>query len=262
MARDCGNNAAVSHKDALILPRLCRSLALAALALAATAGCGPSTLKPRPLTAPPESPSHKVSKGFVVTTAPEGIVVGADEKRHAVKPKVTDDFAGPPTSNDWWSSLIWQFDAKEPYSWEMFPHPMALKARGDGLAVGYPSKADIKGRQYFFPYDRDLVVGLEGLASPDTRVAGYSDWAVTADWRSGGNRLRATFGHGMPFVYCEREGTALHGGPPRPAFGVVCRNGRRSPVAVNLEMTCGARTPDAPHSPPPSAHPTRTTSRS
>jgi endoglucanase Acf2 len=90
----------------------------------------------------------------------------------------------------------------------MFPHPFALRARGDGLALGYSDKAAVKGREYMFPYERDLVVGLQGLASPDTRVAGYSDWAVTADWRTGGNRLRATFGHGMPFVYFERKGDA------------------------------------------------------
>jgi endoglucanase Acf2 len=182
----------------------------AALALGVTFGaaCGPSQVKPRALPGAPESPSHKVSKGFVVTTPPEGIVVGADEKRNQVKPKVTQDFDQVPTSNDWWSSLIWQFDAKEPYSWEMFPHPLTLKAQKDGLAVGYSDKPDIKGRDYFFPYDRDLVVGLEGLASPDTRVAEYSDWTVTADWRSGDSRLRATFGHGIPYVFCERQGTA------------------------------------------------------
>jgi endoglucanase Acf2 len=184
-------------------------MTLAAVALsAASMGCGPSQLKARSAPPPPESPSHKVGKGFVVTKAPDGIVVGADDKHKAVKPKITEDFEGPPTSNDWWSSLIWQFEAKEPHSYEMFPHPFALRARADGLAVGYPDRADVKGRQYFFPYERDLVVGLAGLDSPDTRVAGYSDWAVTADWRSGGNRLRATFGHGMPFVYFERKGTA------------------------------------------------------
>jgi endoglucanase Acf2 len=186
-----------------------RIMTLAAVALsAASTGCGPSDLKARALPQHPESPSRKVGRGFVVTTPPAGIVVGADDKHQAVKPKVTEDFEGPPTSNDWWSSLIWQFEAKEPHSYEMFPHPFALRARADGLAVGYPDKAAVKGRQYMFPYERDLVVGLAGLASPDTRVAGYSDWAVTADWRSGEDRLRATFGHGMPFVYFERKGPA------------------------------------------------------
>jgi endoglucanase Acf2 len=183
-------------------------MTLAAVALTSAAGCGPSQLKARSIPEPPDSPSRKIGKGFVVTTPPAGIVVGADDKHQKVKPKVTEDFEGPPTSNDWWSSLIWQFEAKEPYSYEMFPHPLALRARGDGLAVGYSDKADVKGRQYMFPYERDLVVGLQGLASPDTRVAGYSDWSVTADWRSDGNRLRATFGHGMPFVYFERKGSA------------------------------------------------------
>ena len=185
-----------------------RGAVAATLLTLGAAACGPATLKPRAVPAAPEAPAHKVGKGYVVTTPPAGIVVGADNTHHAVKPKVTEDFEGPPTSNDWWSSLIWQFDAKEPYSWEMYPHPLVLRARGDGLAVGYSNEAVIKGRQYWFPYERDVVVGLEGLASPDTRVASYSDWAVTADWRSGDSRLRATMGHGFPFVYFERKGTA------------------------------------------------------
>jgi endoglucanase Acf2 len=179
------------------------------LAVAIACGaCGPSQLKARSMPAPPDAPARKVGKGYVVTTPPEGIVVGTDNKHQAVKPKVTEDFEGPPTSNDWWSSLIWQYDAKEPWSYEMFPHPLALRARGDGLAVGYSDKAVVTGRQYMYPYERDLVVGLAGLASPDTRVASYSDWAVTADWRTGDSRMRATFGHGMPFVYFERKGSA------------------------------------------------------
>ena len=188
--------------------RLGRGALAAALVVTAGAACAPAQLDARAVPPPPDSPAHRVGKGFVVTVAPDGIVVGADDKHHAVKPKVTEDFEGPPTSNDWWSSLIWQFDAKEPYSMEMYPHPLVLRARGDGLALGYSNEAVIKGRQYWFPYERDLVVGLEGLASPDTRVASYSDWAVTADWRSGDSRLRATFGHGLPFVYFERKGTA------------------------------------------------------
>ncbi|MDB4980763.1 MAG: hypothetical protein JWM82_1515 [Myxococcales bacterium] len=191
-----------------MLFRKASPLPLFVLLGASPTACGPSQVKPRSIPSAPGVPSHKVSKGFVVTVAPEGIVVGADNKRHAVKPKVTDEFEGPPTSNDWWSSLIWQFDATEPYSFEMFPHPFALRARKEGLALGYSSKAVVKGREYKFPYERDLVVGLEGLASPDTRVASYSDWAVTADWRTGESHLRATFGHGMPFVYFERQGTA------------------------------------------------------
>ncbi len=121
-----------------------------------------------------------------MTTPPAGIVVGADDTHHAVKPKVTEDFEGPPTSNDWWSSLIWQFDAKEPYSWEMYPHPLVLKARGDGLAVGYSNEAVVRGASIGFPYERDVVVGLEGLASPDTRVASY-----TRLGRDGGLALEA-----------------------------------------------------------------------
>jgi hypothetical protein len=106
------------------------TLAAVVLTAAVLGGCGPSQLKARSIPEPPDSPSHKVGKGFVVTKAPEGIVVGANDKHKSVKPKVTEDFEGPPDTNDWWSSLIWQFEEKEPYSYEMFPHPFALRARG------------------------------------------------------------------------------------------------------------------------------------
>jgi endoglucanase Acf2 len=191
-----------------MLPRFREPLIAATLLGLALAACAPAKVQPRALPTAPEVSSHKVAKGYIVTVPPEGIVVGADEKRQAVKPKVTEDFEGPPTSNDWWSSLIWQFDKNEPFSFEMFPHPYTLRARADGLALGYSDKAQVRGRQFTYPYERDLVVGLAGLASPDTRVASYSDWAVTADWRTGDSRLRATFGHGLPFVFFERKGTA------------------------------------------------------
>lgn len=194
-----------------MLPRICEPrIAAAVISTLALAGlaCGPSQVKPRDLPTAPSVSSHKVAKGYVVTEAPEGIVVGANDKREPVKPKVTEDFEGPPTSNDWWSSLIWQFEKSEPWSYEMFPHPLTLRARAEGLAMGYSDKASLQGRRYVFPYERDLVVGLAGLSSPDTRVAAYSDWSVTADWRTGSSRLRATFGHGLPFVYFERQGTA------------------------------------------------------
>src|SRR5262245_37535959 len=164
-----------------MMPRTREPKLAAALVVLVGAACGPSQVKPRALPQAPEAPSHKVAKGFIVTTAPPGIIVGADEKHQSVKPKVTEDFEGPPTSNDWWSSLIWQFEKSEPHSYEMFPHPFTLRARAEGLAVGYSSKPSIRGREYRFPYERDLVVGLQGLSSPDTRVASYSDWAVTAD---------------------------------------------------------------------------------
>jgi endoglucanase Acf2 len=123
----------------------------------------------------------------------------------AVKPKTTGEFRGPPSSNDWWSSLIWQFDG-DAHSRPRFPHPLAMKAEAEGLSIGYPTQPVIAPRDYRFPYARDLRIGVASLHAPDTRVESWSDWAVTAAWIDGERALRATFGHGLPFVYARTAG--------------------------------------------------------
>jgi len=123
--------------------------------------------------------------------------------------------AGPPTTiyrtpavtgamptNDWWTSLAWKRYAGN-HSEAMFAHPLAVRARAAGLGLGYTREATITpdGRKYEYPYREDLTAGVTGLnaAPADVRVDGYSDWTVTADWSGGA--LKATFGHGLPFVY-------------------------------------------------------------
>lgn len=173
-----------------------------------SAACGPAHIGPRPQPPKPITASQPMAKGYFATEHPATELVVVDAAGKSVMPKVTSDFVGVPQTNDWWSSLIWQRDPKNPYSNNMFPHPLAVRARAEGLAIDYPTEPILKSREYMYPFDQDFVVGLEGLNSPDTRVASYSDWAVTTEWKSGGSQLRATFGHGMPFVYFSRVGRA------------------------------------------------------
>jgi endoglucanase Acf2 len=176
------------------------------------AACAPAAIEPRP-PAPPPDPATSVAAGagFYATRILDGETPTASERGLAVAPKVTADFTGPPTSNDWWSSLIWQFDrggAANPYSEPMFPHPLAMQAEAGGLAIAYPTEVEVDRRGYRHPFTPDLLVGAEGLAAPDARVARYSDWTVTAAWDDGAGAgpLRATFGHGLPAVYVESTG--------------------------------------------------------
>ncbi|HEY0706745.1 MAG TPA: glycosyl hydrolase [Polyangia bacterium] len=172
------------------------------------AACGPARIKPTPPPKPPEGEAERVGKGFIAFEKPDSEPVVVDINKKPVKPKVVANFAGPPITNDWWSSLIWQRDPKNPWSYNMYPHPFAMRASAGGLGVVYPNKHIIKGRDYLYLYQRDFLVGLAGLESPDTRVVSYSDWAVTAEWKGAQGALRATFGHGLPFVYLTRTGTA------------------------------------------------------
>jgi endoglucanase Acf2 len=174
---------------------------LAVPLLLIASACGPSQQSLRPIPPAPSDPSGAVGKGYYVTRLPEGVLVGGDHDHKRTKPKVAANFQEPPATNDWWSSLIWQYEKGEPYSFELFAHPLTLRANANGLAIGYSDKPTIAPREYMFPYEKDLVVGVEGLNAPDTRVSAYSDWSVTAEWSNGPKELRATFGHGMPFVY-------------------------------------------------------------
>ncbi|HEY1011394.1 MAG TPA: RICIN domain-containing protein, partial [Herpetosiphonaceae bacterium] len=61
-------------------------------------------------------------------------------------------------------------------------------------------------RKYEYTYSEDFTLGVAGLNSPDTKVDGFSDWTVTAAWSGGGSSLKATIGHGLPFVYATKTG--------------------------------------------------------
>jgi endoglucanase Acf2 len=150
-----------------------------------------------------------VGAGAFLSRLPDGEKGPSNQKGDPVQPKVGAGWTGAPPTNDWWSSLIWQYDAggkANPYSEPLFAHPLALQAEAAGLGVGYPAVPTVDDRSYFYPYRRDLLVGLEGLATGKARVDRASDWVVTAVLADDQRTLRATFGHGLPFVYCEGEG--------------------------------------------------------
>jgi endoglucanase Acf2 len=175
--------------------------------LLGAAACGAGQLDRAPLPKHPSGKATKLGGGYLTKVLPDDERIAVNEKLKRARPKITKDFSGVVTSNNWWSSLIWQYDPKDPYSQNIFAHPLVMRAFKDGLGISYPDKPNVGPREYMHPYAEDLRVGLEGLASPDTRVASYSDWAVTAEW-SGASSLRATLGHGLPFTYFTRSGDA------------------------------------------------------
>ena len=128
----------------------------------------------------------------------------------SVAPKITENISGPVPTNDWWSSLVFQRFASNPYSEVMHAHPLAMKAEAKGLGVAYPKDVVIIDgnpiREYKHIYTPDFTLGVAGLDAPDARLDAYSDWTVSAYWESGNASLRTTFGHGLPYVYAEKTG--------------------------------------------------------
>ena len=142
---------------------------------------------------------------------------GSPRRLMKAKPLVSDRIVHPAPTNDWCSSLVWPTNS--PHSLAMFPHPLAVKANSSGLGLGYnpvpvitnsskDGKLFQKGSNYKFPYRESMIVGLAGLESQNCVLDQQSDWTVTGLWDSKSGKLRATFGHGLPFVYFEREGDA------------------------------------------------------
>ena len=145
-------------------------------------------------------------------------------------PKITDNYTGPLQTNDWWSSLIWDWNQglplanRQPYSQNMHPQPFSMQARPDGLRMSYtremqagtntwPPLGQVTGFANFLLPGigaEHLNVTVVGMNAPHTRVDDYSDWTVTAHWDGGANTMTATFGHGLPYVFFHKTGGAFN----------------------------------------------------
>ena len=143
-------------------------------------------------------------------------------------PKITGNYTGPLQTNDWWSSLIWDWNQgagsappREPFSQVMHPHPFSLQALSNGLRMSYAREIQagtgVAGTGGVTGYANHLLPGsgaehlkvtVAGMNSADTRVDSYSDWTVTAYWEDGADTLTATFGHGLPYVFFNKTGGA------------------------------------------------------
>jgi endoglucanase Acf2 len=111
----------------------------------------------------------------------------------------TADFKGAMLTGQWWSSLVWN-----KYSQPLFAHPMVMLCTSNGLTVGYPGSGLTANKSGIFGTGsgKDLTLGHEVGAFPQADCGGFSDWFVTTVFASGPASLRASFGHGSPFVYC------------------------------------------------------------
>ncbi len=118
----------------------------------------------------------------------------------------TADLKGPMPTGQWWSSLVWQR-----FSQPLFAHPLALRCASNGLAVWYPGANLTANKAAIFGGGSgrggDFTIGHTATATfPQADCGGFSDWFVTAVFPAEKSMLRASFGHGSPFVFCQFTG--------------------------------------------------------
>ncbi len=122
----------------------------------------------------------------------------------------TEDVRGAMPTNDWWSSLAWM-----PLSDVMYPHPLAIRAVEGGLRVSYPGATITANQAAIMGSGGDELFLRHSAVEKfsEARVAGWSDWFVTAQMGDAARGMRLTFGHGSPFVFAQ-----FAGGEPVVAF--------------------------------------------
>ncbi|MGI0119587.1 glycosyl hydrolase [Zooshikella sp. RANM57] len=160
------------------------------------------TLSAKPILEPKEG-KWQISNTYAGATKPKG-------QRY-----IADTLTRPVPTNRWWSSLMWDFQGKQPFSERMYPHPLAIAAEADGLGVSYPTQATVanKGKHYEYLYykgegwdKRDLLISVNGLQAQETKINDFSDWTVSALWQQGNKQLITTTGHGIPYIFAQAKG--------------------------------------------------------
>ena len=141
-----------------------------------------------------------VGQGSYTTSLPSGEVGPQNASGQNISPKISDTFSLPVQTNDYWSSLIFPFFG-DAHSSVIYAHPINAKATNTGLELGYTSTHVFAANDYLYPFQSQLTVGVDGLNASKTVVDSYGDWTVTALWKDGTQSLKATLGHGLPFVY-------------------------------------------------------------
>lgn len=149
--------------------------------------------------------SVSIGKGSYSTSLPSGAIGPKTSSGANAVPKISASLNKPIQTNDFWSSLIYPFYG-DAYSNNLYAHPMYFKAKGNGLQVGYTSSPTYAAADYLFPFSQQLTVGVTGLNATKTLTDDYGDWTVAALWDDGTRKMKATLGHGLPFVFLTVSG--------------------------------------------------------
>ncbi len=150
-----------------------------------------------------------VGNGSYTTDLPPTGSNPVNEMGSVAFPIKSANISGPIPTTDWWTSIVYKYQYPNFFSETLAAHPLVMKCHANGLGVGTAKQLPLdppEDYSYAYPYVEDVVVGLEELNSGFTVLDDYSDWTVTAKWESGGSTLRATIGHGLPYVYFTKEG--------------------------------------------------------
>ncbi|GAA4024216.1 hypothetical protein GCM10022247_55900 [Allokutzneria multivorans] len=167
--------------------------------------------------------AEPVGAGSYTTSLPAGAALPTACSDLATNPRrhlTANAPAGAVPTNDWWSSLVYK-RTECAFSDNLMAHPFSFDTVAGGLGVDYATTPTITGTatgvgEYHYQYGADFTLGVTGLNAPEAKVDGWTDWTVSPFWSDGARTLRATIGHGSPFVYAK-----VTGGDARLSFSAA-----------------------------------------
>ncbi|SDM60668.1 glycosyl hydrolase [Allokutzneria albata] len=167
--------------------------------------------------------AEPVGAGSYTTALPAGAALPTACSDLATNPRrhlTANAPAGAVPTNDWWSSLVYK-RTECAFSDNLMAHPLSFDTVAGGLGVDYATTPTITGTatgvgEYHYQYGADFTLGVTGLNASEAKVDGWTDWTVSPFWSDGARTLRATIGHGSPFVYAK-----VTGGDARLSFSAA-----------------------------------------
>ncbi|MFB9905456.1 glycosyl hydrolase [Allokutzneria oryzae] len=167
--------------------------------------------------------AEPVGAGSYTSTLPPGAALPTACSDLATNPRrhlTANAPAGAVPTNDWWSSLVYK-RTECAFSDNLMAHPFSFDTVAGGLGVDYSTTPTITGTattvgEYHYQYGADFTLGVTGLNASEAKVDGWTDWTVSPYWSDGARTLRATIGHGSPFVYAR-----VTGGDARLSFSAA-----------------------------------------
>ncbi|MBX3390965.1 MAG: carbohydrate-binding protein [Phycisphaeraceae bacterium] len=154
-------------------------------------------------------PITPAGSGSYYDGVPSGYAVPTNGDGAPCLPRLAPGFTGPVPTNEWWSSLVYPRHGGDNWGQNMHPHPLSARPASDGMRIGYVPSASVASNFYSYDFSGSrvaLALSVDGLDSPDCRLAAAGDWTVTARFADATRSLEVTMGHGMPFAYCKVTG--------------------------------------------------------
>lgn len=145
-----------------------------------------------------------VGLGSYSDQLPAGMIAPTNSVGGAISPAKTSRVTGAIPTNDWASSLVFQRNVNSPHSHPMFPHPWSVQCNETGVRLGFAKGVATGDNFYAYGTPWDIAVAIPGQSNASSSLDAYTDWTVTASLYAGA--LKATFGHGLPYVFIERKG--------------------------------------------------------